>query len=489
MLHTYTTKNSKGSQRNSRLGCTRHKELASRTPIYGQENGGTLASGAGIDDTTWCQVKKRGANQCKESHFYFKRKRKQKQKRNGEEGSPSALRVHRFEKVPKVQWIDKIQRRNEAQENNERKRSSPRSEERKKEWRRAKQMTTKMNAHENTAFSATRFHILEGDVVAPPPPFLMHLFNLGMKYVPHQHPRPFIHRSLPQIKNESQELERVLIWSASFQKLKQEGKYQDDELRTKLPYKRLIGTRGVHPSNRVEEELGSQVHTIRDAVGSIKQRVFKGLERIAANLPYMQKGLNVRHSVISGYLQDHAIVHGDKDGSAVVMNKSTYLHECECNMRSCINGRAVYRVVGGVEHIEHWEAYGKKIQDTLCKIIFGNTPRALGDVLTRVFDVEQTPRLPTCYLLCKTHKSTALKPDKRWASRPVVGMPRWGTTSTSTLMSIFGNILLKLDQAQSADYTPLKDTPTLITRLNTWCKSVRHRGKVLACTSFDFSAL
>ena len=59
----------------------------------------------------------------------------------------------------------------------------------------------------------------------------------------------------------------------TFSKIKSEGRYEDDEMRTKLPYKKLFGASGAFPSHRVEQKIGERAHRIHDVIKSMKQRV------------------------------------------------------------------------------------------------------------------------------------------------------------------------------------------------------------------------
>ena len=87
-------------------------------------------------------------------------------------------------------------------------------------------------------------------------------------------------------------------------------------------------------------------------------------------------------------------------------------------------------------------------------------------VILNFFDQAKTPVLAKFYLSCKTRKSLSLNKEGGWASRPLVGLYRWCTTSASILLSIGGTILCKCDGDRDPLRTPLRDRRDVLTRLH-----------------------
>ena len=116
---------------------------------------------------------------------------------------------------------------------------------------------------------------------------------------------------------------------------KEQGQYEDDEMRTQLPYEKLFGTKGALPSSNVEQKLGEHAQNIQRVMVSVENRIFEAMDTISRK-PVCMKGVSVRVSMFEEYLQTHCIIHADKDGSSVVMSIRAYLHECTCHMQSSI---------------------------------------------------------------------------------------------------------------------------------------------------------
>ena len=109
----------------------------------------------------------------------------------------------------------------------------------------------------------------------------------------------------------------------------------------------------------------------------------------------------------------------------------------------------------------------------------------LAKTLTEFYAAQKKPRLPCFRLLDKTHKSTCLNNRGGFASRPLVGLTRWGTTGTSILLAVIGNIFWKLDCLQDPMAAPLSDTVDLIQRLG----KLGALSPSCVCTNCDVSAL
>ena len=69
-------------------------------------------------------------------------------------------------------------------------------------------------------------------------------------------------------------------------------------------------------------------------------------------------------------------------------------------------------------------------------------------------------------------------------------MPAWKTTPVSTLLSVFGQIWLKLGKrCNRKTFPPLLNRMELVTRLQDWTLRRPHYQRPLACSTFDFTSL
>ena len=151
-----------------------------------------------------------------------------------------------------------------------------------------------------------------------------------------------------------------------------------------------------------------------------------------------------------------------------------------------LNGSKVYQKIGDADGNEKWETNALSWHQTLQELVVGYAPSPqLSKTLTEFYAAQKKPRLPCFRLLVKTHKSTCLSNRGGFASRPLFGLTRWGTTGPCILLAIIGNIFWKLDRLQDPMATPLSDTVDLIERLG----KLGPLSASYVCTTCDFSAL
>ena len=92
-------------------------------------------------------------------------------------------------------------------------------------------------------------------------------------------------------------------------------------------------------------------------------------------------------------------------------------------------------------------------------------PESLAKILGNFLAQPKKPVLAKFHLSCETHKSMCLTPQGGRASRPLVGLYRWCTTSVSYLLAVGGSILVKLDRFMDPFGCVLRDTPDALSRL------------------------
>ena len=74
-----------------------------------------------------------------------------------------------------------------------------------------------------------------------------------------------------------------------------------------------------------------------------------------------------------------------------------------------------------------------------------------------------------------------------WPSRPIVGMVKWATTSSSIILSAIGTMFLSLDRTLHPQFAPLVDTLDFVNRLHTFDTNFGFASGDYAITRVDFS--
>ena len=113
-------------------------------------------------------------------------------------------------------------------------------------------------------------------------------------------------------------------------------------------------------------------------------------------------------------------------------------------------------------------------------------PDALVDFIDTFLLLQPPPKYPNFYLLCKSHKGLSYV-HGHWASRPIVGMVRWVTSSSSIIMSVIGTMFLRLDRTISPMFSPLVDTLDFVTRLHGFDSRFSLAAGDYAITVVDFT--
>ena len=293
-----------------------------------------------------------------------------------------------------------------------------------------------MNVREGHMHNTHAIQTLVNDVVETPPPYLCLLLKLGPKYVPHPNPKRFVPK-LNVLQHECVDLCRVWGWSAFFAKQKQDDPASCVDLRGGLPYYKLYRSSGAELPGNVIAKIASVYGEICTATKHASDHCLLSISHLN-NVPLFCRGVTFKPSLVDEYLTNHVVVPADKDGSSVIMRLSTYQTEVQNHMSS-----PVYRKLDGT--VEQWEQKAQGWMMSLpvftCNFLPGSLTKVLGNFLAQA----KKPVMAKFHLSCKTHKSMHLSPQGGWASRPLVGLYRWCTTSVSYLLAVGGSILLKLD--------------------------------------------
>ena len=115
-------------------------------------------------------------------------------------------------------------------------------------------------------------------------------------------------------------------------------------------------------------------------------------------------------------------------------------------------------------------------------------PPSLENVLCVVLNTRHSSRLPRFGLLLKSHKSLDLTPQGMWASRPLVALANWATSSLSLLMATAGQIIIKLETQHDPLSAPLRDTMDLLSRLQSQVEKLGTANQFML-TKYDSNAL
>ena len=335
-----------------------------------------------------------------------------------------------------------------------------------------------------------------GDPIEPPPNYLRLLFSLGPKYVPHQNPLKHLRHQMTALRTEFTELKRVLAWSAFFEKLKKEGKIDipDLTIRETFPHPSAFRPTKREFSPDMMELLGGAYDRIEQVVDEQRDHVFFQLDdELKRFRP--RHGIGFRLSLLEEYFTKHVIVSADKDSSSVVMSVDLYQHEVRQNMSSLHkSGAPIYNRLGDdtSNDCAHWCGEAEKWQTSLHNLfhLFMEPLSVhINKLLVKYFHTFDKPILTNFYLLAKTHKGLYLRDNQRWPSRLIVGLFKWGTTSTSKLLSMLGTILLRCDRLDDPMESPLKDTKDVLTRvLHVYDSHAPHACDIVM-SSFDFEAM
>ena len=239
---------------------------------------------------------------------------------------------------------------------------------------------------------------------------------------------------------------------------------------------KLFRPKGTPLPSIVIEEIPEAYNIVEAEVKRAEDNSLLAIDYLRSK-PLFRRGIAFKSSLIDSYLRDTLVVGADKDGSSVCISKQAYMREVTNHMQS-----QVYRRLEG--DTTTWEDKAKTWMHHLHLLIRSVIPMSLEKVILNFLDQAKTPVLAKFYLSCKTHKSLSLNKNGGWASRPLVGLYRWCTTSASILLSIGGTILLKCDRERDPLRTPLRDTRDVLTRLHH--HDVQHFTRM---STLDFSSL
>ena len=147
----------------------------------------------------------------------------------------------------------------------------------------------------------------------------------------------------------------------------------------------------------------------------------------------------------------------------------------------------VYRKLDGT--VEQWEQKAQGWMMSLHVFTCNFLPESLTKVLGNFLAQAKKPVMAKFHLSCKTHKSMHLSPQGGWASRPLVGLYRWCTTSVSYLLAVGGSILLKLDRFRDPVQCVLKDTSDALARMRTTEATKFVKVSTILCVIVHYDSL
>ena len=132
--------------------------------------------------------------------------------------------------------------------------------------------------------------------------------------------------------------------------------------------------------------------------------------------------------------------------------------------------------------LEVWLFHGRDWLTSIHSFILASLPFELSKAFATFLHSFHFNRLPSFYLLVKSHVRLSIE-NNRWPSRPLVGLTKWATTGASIILSIFGNIALRVDPT----HAPLIDSLDFVSRLRDIASHDHAREYVV--TSVDFNSL
>jgi len=297
---------------------------------------------------------------------------------------------------------------------------------------------------------------------------------LGKKFVPST-PLRF---ALPLVReayfSSLRELHRVLLWALVFKE--EEDNYIE-------PWQRPFLTRSLNwPTPRQLIRVKGEVLQLESHLSTFNRRCLRAFAALESSPPPARhlRGLHISRSSLASALGSRVIVEADKEGSVVVMERTMYrsmlcTHVCDPE---------VYSFYAPLSSTDAVEVSASTWQDALHAIILPVLRSApLPLLFTRFVVAALPPSLPTFYLLVKTHKP---RKNGVWATRPIVGMSRWCTTTASRFLTVGANILLALDLLRDPLSSPLRNTMDLVGRLEQIAPAVPSQAVL---STVDFTSL
>jgi hypothetical protein len=191
---------------------------------------------------------------------------------------------------------------------------------------------------------------------------------------------------------------------------------------------------------------------------------------------------------IDQFFQHSLLLQGDKDGSLVAVSKDSYLATVRAMLSSShprLREPNYLELDPNHRNWVRWEQQGmswqQQIETWLVRTI-GRNREGIRDQLKTFLRRQPPPKLPTFYLLAKTHK---LQVGKPWGGRPIVAMSRWCTTGSSKILGTLAQLLLRLDGKLDPLRTPLQDAMEFTQRM----QRVLTEHPNLVATTVDFESL
>ena len=286
---------------------------------------------------------------------------------------------------------------------------------------------------------------------------------------------------------EFDELKRVVTWKAFFALCAPDSKSERPEFH-QFPYRRFYLSKGTNITNDVEEKLGYMGMKIERAFRIVRQQTNEALDALTSQV-HLLRGVAFCPEHVNDYLSHHVVVECDKDGAMCIMTRACYLREARANMSDTFLNLPVYKELGPESSHKEWLSKGKRWDQVFNDVLFPKVPSSLENMMCAFLNARHFSRLPRFRLLVKSHKSLDLTSEGRWASRPLVGLANWATSSAASVnMATVGQIILKLESRDDPLSTPLRDTMDLLSRVRSQVEKLGTAHQ-LVLTNYDFNAL
>ena len=240
-------------------------------------------------------------------------------------------------------------------------------------------------------------------------------------------------------------------------------------------------------TNDVEEKWGYMGMKIERVFGIVRQQTNEALDALTSQV-HLLRGVAFCLQHLNDYLSHHVVVKCAKDGAMCIMTRACHLPEARANMSDTPLNLSVYKELGPESSHKDWLSKGKRWDQVINDVLFPRLPSSLENMMCVFLSARHFPRLPLFRLLVKSHKSLDLTSEGRWASRPLVGLANWATSSASVIIATVGQIILKLDSRDDPPSTPLRDTMDFMSRVRPQVEKLgtAHR---FVLTNFDLNEM
>ena len=292
------------------------------------------------------------------------------------------------------------------------------------------------------------------------PPHLSFLLSYGSKLVPYTPTARNLQLGRGTMVTEIDRLKTVLLWHSHFAKVCEPSFF------SKLPHRAILRATGSKPPNDLIGALGVNDSRVISYMQDFKDSVPLNLSALEPDkLPF--KGVGYSLDVLASFFKDHVVVGADKDGDHITMSLPCYLLEQKGHMNGVhSNGSKTYHKLSAPspDALEVWLSHGHNWLTSIHFFVLASLRIELAKTFATFLHSFHCNRLPSFYLLVKSHVRFSIE-NNRWPSRPLVGLTKWATTRVSIILSIFGNIALRVDRLLDPTHAPLIDLLDFVSRL------------------------